>query len=169
MTCSELQPLLSERSPGPLDPEAEALVAAHLAGCERCRLEAASIDETLRLAALPPPSAEEVAALSSLASSTPHAWSRAEHQRRQVRRASAALVAAAAVMLVVFAPWSDRDRPPLIPDDAALEDELPDLESWAMANPLAEELGDDEPDEGDSADASDPDTDDVDLYLNAGE
>jgi anti-sigma factor RsiW len=172
MDCPEIENLLLERAAGPLEPEIEAVVAGHLARCEPCRREAAAAEEALGLAALPPPSAEERAALSPLVENTRAALRQSELRRARLRLAGAALVAAAAAALLVLAPSAGRARraAPLAAD--ASEESTSDLEAWALADPFTEELGEEPEPSEEAGDLGPSDSDlraDDDLYLDPGE
>ena len=61
--CPGFEPLLLDRAAGLLDTAGEARLDRHLAGCPACRAEADAIALALSLAALPPASAAERAAV----------------------------------------------------------------------------------------------------------
>lgn len=163
MDCAEIEGLLLERAAGPLEPEDEAIVAGHLARCEACRREAAAAEEALGLAALPPPSPEEHAALAPLVENTRAALRKADLSRLWLRRAGTALLAAAAAALLVLVPMAGRSRRAVPLAAAPSEESTGDLEAWALADPLSEALGE-EPELSDETAA-----DEDDLYPEPGE
>lgn len=163
MDCAQIEGLLLERAAGPLEPADEAIVAGHLARCEACRREAAAAEEALGLAALPPPSAEEHAALAPLVEDTRAALRRADLRRLWLRRAGVALLAAAAAALLVLMPLAGRSRRAETLAAVPSEESTGDLEAWALADPLSDAFGE-EPEPSDEAPA-----DEDDLYPETGE
>jgi len=100
LECPEAEALLAERASGPIEAEDAAALERHLSGCLPCRVAA---DRDRRLFAsltLPPPGAEEEAALRSLPERALAAWHGAERRRRSARVA----VLAAVVLLAVALP-----------------------------------------------------------------
>lgn len=177
--CVELEPLLMERASGPLDPEDEARVQAHLGGCAGCQQAFREALSLFGAAALPPPSANEQAVLHDLPQRTREALRRAEWRSRWLRRSSAAMLAAAAAILVALAPGGSR-RGAQHPANAVLSQQTggeSDLESWAMSDPLGDALSDGSDEEaalaGDdetSIDASaTPEDEPAELYLDPGD
>jgi anti-sigma factor RsiW len=104
-SCHALQPLLSLRAVGALAPDEAATVEAHLTGCPACRAEAERDAEVLGLAALPPISEPERAALSDLPARTLGALRRRAARRARVRAVLAGVLVAAAVLMAIAAPF----------------------------------------------------------------
>jgi hypothetical protein len=131
--CPEFEPLLLDRAAGGLDADGEGRLQAHLVGCLPCRTEAAALDRALSLAALPPPSAEEMAAVASGAPGTAARWRDGRRQRRFAGRLALAVAASAAFAIAV--PWfllTWHAPAPAAEVEAAWEP--PDLdEVWAAA------------------------------------
>jgi predicted anti-sigma-YlaC factor YlaD len=63
MDCEMLGALLSERRRGELSAEQSKTLESHLAGCPRCRDEAAALESVLEMVELPPISPAELEAL----------------------------------------------------------------------------------------------------------
>ena len=103
--CEMLGALLSERRRGELSAEQDESLTAHLAGCTRCREEAAPLASVLALVELPPVGAAEMEALRPrrVGSAPPHVPGRDW-------RLPAVLVgaAAAAVLMVTVRPGAQR-------------------------------------------------------------
>jgi hypothetical protein len=134
--CPGFEPLLLDRAAGLLDPAGEARLDRHLAGCPSCRAEADAIALALSLAALPPPSTAERAAVGQGAR---EALQRLRAGRRRRRLAGGVLLAvAASAAFAVAVPWVllSRQAPTGPPATVAAAPawELPDLDAaWAAA------------------------------------
>ena len=131
--CPGFEPLLLDRAAGLLDPVGEARLERHLAGCPACRAEAEAVALALSLAALPPPSAAERAAVGQGAREALH---RLRADRRRRRLAGGVLLAvAASAAFAVAVPWVLlSSHAPVAPPVAATGWELPDLDAaWAAA------------------------------------
>src|SRR5262245_4440976 len=110
MTCTDVRKLLVERAMGDLDAEPSALVAAHLAGCDACRVEAGAYARTLgalRAAPALPPSTERRSAVVA-AMARAHADQSELMLTRRPRRLWAPLATAAAFLLAVVGALSVR-------------------------------------------------------------
>jgi len=108
--CRELEPLLAERAAGDLAPADAARLDAHLAGCARCRAEAAAFEQALGLARLPPPDDAERLAAAPLRAGALADIRRAERRRTFARAAATGFAVAAAAALFILAPAAFRDR-----------------------------------------------------------
>jgi anti-sigma factor RsiW len=111
--CSELETLLLDRAAGSLDAAAAGRLEAHLAGCEACRAEAASLEAAIAAARLAPPSEAELRALERAQAATLRHWRGAEGSRRNrslVQGFSAGFAVAAAAAVLVVAPGAYRAR-----------------------------------------------------------
>jgi anti-sigma factor RsiW len=143
--CPGYQPLLLDRAAGELAPADEARLAAHLAGCDACRAEGEALATALSLAALPPPSEAERAALTGLAESVRLEQRRAELRLRPPLRYAAALLAVAAAVAFLLAPAFTRRAPSLPAAEVAaagLADwEAPDPDEVWTASELAADDG----------------------------
>jgi anti-sigma factor RsiW len=134
--CPGFEPLLLDRAAGLLDPVGEARLERHLAGCPACRAEAEAIALALSLAALPPPSAAERAAVGQGARETLHRL-RADRRRRRLGGGVMLAVAASAAFAVAV-PWVLLSRQAPVAPPAAVAGTtgwmLPDLDAaWAAA------------------------------------
>jgi len=137
--CPSFEPLLLDRAAGLLDPAGQARLDRHLAGCPACRAEADAVGLALSLAALPPASAAERAAVEQGAR---EALLRLRADRSRRRFAARVLLAvAASAAFAVAVPW----RPAAPPGAVAAAPagtgwELPDLDAaWAAsADPTAD-------------------------------
>jgi hypothetical protein len=134
--CPGFEPLLLDRAAGLLDPIGDARLDRHLAGCPACRAEADAIGLALSLAALPPASAAERAAVGQGAR---EALDRLRADRRRRRLAGGVLLAmAASAAFAVAVPWVllSRQAPAGPPAAVAAVPawELPDLDAaWDAA------------------------------------
>jgi len=134
--CPGFEPLLLDRAAGLLDPVGEARLDRHLAACPACRAGADAIALALSLAALPPPSAAERAAVGQGARQALHRL-RADGRRR--RLAGGVLIAvAASAAFAVAVPWVLLSRHAPVAPPAAVAGTtgwtLPDLDAaWAAA------------------------------------
>jgi anti-sigma factor RsiW len=135
--CADQLPLLIDRAAGALSPADAARLEPHLAACPACRAEAAGLAETLALAALPPPSRAEVAALDGLADRIRSAQQVAAEGRRLPARVAVALLAVAAAVAFLLAPAFARRAPRLDPAEVAVAEwESPDpAELWSASEP----------------------------------
>lgn len=143
--CPDFEPLLLDGVAGALDDEGARRLEAHLAECLTCRMEAAAIERALSLAALPPPSSEELAAVAAGSPGAVTRW-RAERSTRRVAGRLAIAVAASAV-LALAVPWLlfDRHAPAPLPAGTGVTWETPDLDAvWAAAS-VADPGSSDEP------------------------
>ena len=139
--CERLAALLSERRRGELSSEDAPALDAHLAGCARCREEAAALDAVLAVVELPPVSIQELEALRSR---------RIGEGPRPVARSGAwklpavlVAAAAAAVLTVSVRPPSRHHAAPvaplesagapagaaLLPEDAFVQELFPEMTS----------------------------------------
>jgi predicted anti-sigma-YlaC factor YlaD len=139
--CERLAALLSERRRGEMSSEGGRALDAHLAGCARCREEAAGLEAMLAAVELPPISIQELEALRSR---------RIGEGPRPVARSGAwklpavlVAAAAAAVLTVSVRPASRQHAAPtaavetaavsagraLSPDDAFAQDLFPEMTS----------------------------------------
>ncbi len=136
-SCAEMAALLAERASGPLEAPEEAVLEAHLVGCERCRAAAAEWEAVFSLVALPPPTLKEEAAMRGFAERTLAAWQRSQRRRRSARGflAAVGILSAAALPLWLW-------QGPVSPSPAP---------AVAIAQPLAVEWTD-------AADESEADT-----------
>ncbi|WP_257454011.1 anti-sigma factor family protein [Archangium lipolyticum] len=178
-TCRDYEESLTLHAAGALEPEEEARVLAHLESCAACREEVEAHREVLSLAALPPPSAREEAALEALPRTTLSRWRRTLVQQAARMRTAGALLAVAAAVLLVLGPVV-RHRT-AVPIQPSVEVELPDsltedarsaLEEWALADPLTEvlDLTETQPEESEPGDeALDSELDDFLPSLNPGD
>lgn len=134
--CPGFERLLLDRAAGLLDPVGEARLDRHLAGCPACRAEADAVALALSLAALPPPSAAERAAVGQGAREALHRL-RADRRRRRVTGGVLLAVAASAAFAVAV-PWVLLSRQAPVAPPAAVAAgtvwEFPDLDAaWAAA------------------------------------
>jgi anti-sigma factor RsiW len=143
--CAAWLPLLTDRAAGALDPAAATRLAAHLTGCAACRAEGEALDTVLAMAALPPPSETERAALNGLAESVRLEQRRAEQQRRSPVRYLAGLLAVAAAAAFLVAPAFTRRAPTLTAADVAIAETsnwvAPDANELWTASDLAADDG----------------------------
>ncbi len=107
--CPAYEALVLDRASGDLAPGDAARLDAHLETCPACRAELAAYAETLALARLPGPSAEERAALAGLADRALATLRAAERRQGLVRRTTFAVAAAAAAVVFLLAPAALRD------------------------------------------------------------
>ena len=139
--CRDFETMLIARASGDIQEEAIEMLSQHLTRCEGCAAEAAMLEETLQWVALPPRTAEERAAMTSLPLRTTVAWHRAERRRNIIQGAAAGFMVAAAAAALVFVPVA-RLRPPAI-RPAELNDstmvEL-ELENWAVDVPYGDSI-----------------------------
>jgi len=143
--CPDFEPLLLDRVAGALDEEGARRLEAHLAGCLACRTEAAAVERALSLAALPPPSSEELATVAAGASGAVARWRADRSKRRFAGRL--ALAVAASVVFALTVPWLvfDRHATVPLPAETAVAWEAPDLDAvWAAAS-VADPGSSDEP------------------------
>jgi len=143
--CQEYEELLTLHAAGALEPDEEARVRAHLESCAACRSEAESTARVLAGVALPPPSPAMRQRMEALPQRTLGAWRREQVRRAfRARTVGAVLAAAAAVLLVVSPSLRAAERPSSAvtrPATAAsLSETQAELEQWAAADPLGEEL-----------------------------
>jgi anti-sigma factor RsiW len=106
--CPEFESALIDRAAGELSEADRLAVERHLSECPGCAAEAELLDKTLAAASLPPRSAEERAALSSLALQTSIAWRRSERRRSMLQGAAAGFMASAAAAALIFVPLARR-------------------------------------------------------------
>jgi len=135
-TCSDFQPLLVDRAAGALDDDGARRLDAHLVACLPCRTELAAVERALSLAALPPPSTEELQAVSAAAPMAATRW-RTDHRERRFAGRLALAVAASAVFALAV-PWILFARHATVPPPAAGSAatwKLPDLDAvWAVSS-----------------------------------
>ncbi len=108
-SCSEIEPLLLDRAGGSLGAAEAGRLEAHLAGCQACRAEAASLESAVAAARLAPPSEAERRALERAQAATLRHWRGAEGSRRNrtlVQGFSAGFAVAAAAAVLAVAPGS---------------------------------------------------------------
>jgi len=145
--CERLAALFSERRRGELSSEDARALDAHLAGCPRCREEAAGLQSVLAAVELPPVSIQELEALQSR---------RIGEGPRPVARSGAwklpavlVAAAAAAVLTVSVRPASRHQAGPVAPLETAAAsagDEL--LPEDAYSQELFPEMTSDTGDDG---------------------
>lgn len=180
--CVEFEGLILDRAAGEISPEDDARLEAHQAGCKACRAAERETRQALEFAALPAPTAAELAALDGVAQGVRAALRAAEHRRIWMRGALAGLVAAAAAAVLFL--WPHK-TPPAVqptpaeeqasnaqPEEALIGSSGEELEIWAQSDPFADTFAEPiparaTPEEGETA-LLDPQTH-VDLYLNPGE
>ena len=110
--CPEFESALIDRAAGELSDADRLAVERHLSECPACAAEAELLDKTLAAVALPPRSAEERAALASLAQRTSFAWRRSERTRSMLQGAAAGFIASAAAAALIFVPLAHRMKAP---------------------------------------------------------
>src|SRR5712692_7105492 len=93
--CPEFESLLIDRATGDLSEADKALVEQHLIECRSCAAEADGFEKILSAIALRPRSAEERAAVASMAQRTGLAWRRRERRRSMLQGAAAGFIASA--------------------------------------------------------------------------
>lgn len=148
--CPEYELLLIDRAAGELGDADRFEVERHLTECRACAADAEAFVKVLSAVALPPRSAEERAALASLARRTARAWRRRERINSLLQGAAAGVIAAAVAATFIFVlparrPAVNRQR-----TDPAVTA----LERWASPMPLGSDLREGaieslEPDSGD--------------------
>jgi anti-sigma factor RsiW len=106
--CPEFESALIDRAAGELSKADRLAVERHLSECPGCAAEAELLDKTLAAVSLPPRSAEERAALSSLALRTGIAWRRSERTRSMLQGAATGFMASAAAVALIFFPAARR-------------------------------------------------------------
>jgi anti-sigma factor RsiW len=143
--CPEFEPLLLDRAAGDLSAAGQARLEVHLTDCAACRAEGEALAATLSMAALPPVSEAERAALTGLAESVRLEQRRAELRAGRPIRYAAALLAVAAAAAFLVAPAFTRRGPTLPaaePALAAVQDwEAPDADEVWTASELATDDG----------------------------
>jgi anti-sigma factor RsiW len=145
--CPEYLPLLSARAAGEIAAGDATRLAAHLAGCAACRAEGEALATVLAMAALPPPTEAERAALAGLAEAVRLEQRRAQLHRRAPLRYAAALLAVAAAVAFLVAPAFTRRAPRLTAADLAAATaaapagwEVPDVEElWTASDLLSDD------------------------------
>jgi anti-sigma factor RsiW len=139
--CTGHETALADRAAGILPPVELARLERHLDACPACRAEADALEQALRLAALPPPSAGELSALASGAREALLRERTTTRERRFARRMALAVAASAAFAVAVpwyllsrHAPTAEPAAAPVAADVAGREWDLPDLEAaWAAS------------------------------------
>jgi predicted anti-sigma-YlaC factor YlaD len=143
--CAEYLPLLSDQAAGEGSPADQARLADHLQGCAACRAEAEALAAVLSLAALPPPSEAERAALTGLAESVRMEQRRTALRLRPPLRYAAALLAVAAAVAFLLAPAFTRRGPTAPPLELAVAESAdwvaPDADELWTASELAADDG----------------------------
>jgi len=134
--CPEYELLLIDRAAGELGEADRLQVERHLADCRACAAEAEAFVKVLSAVALPPRSAEERAALASLARRTTSVWRRRERISSLLQGAAAGVIAAAVAATLIFVLPSRR---------AAVNRQRTDpaviaLERWASPLPFGSDL-----------------------------
>jgi anti-sigma factor RsiW len=134
--CPEYELLLIDRAAGELGEADRLQLERHLADCRACAAEAEAFEKVLTAVALPPRSAEERAALTSLASRTTMAGRRRERISSLLQGAAAGVIAAAVAATLIFVlpgrrPAVNRQRT----DPAVIA-----LERWASPPPFGSDL-----------------------------
>jgi anti-sigma factor RsiW len=133
--CSEFESLLIDRAIGELSEADKGLVEQHLIECRGCAAEADGLEKMLSAIALRPRSAEERAAVASMAQRTGLAWRRSERRRSMLQGAAAGFIASAAAAVLLMVSLSRRPigaptyRTGTDPSVAALE-------NWASPGPF---------------------------------
>ncbi len=110
--CQEFESLLIDRAAGELSEADRLAVERHLSECRSCAAEAEALEKTLTAVSLPPRSAEERAALSSLALRSSIAWRRSERTRNMLQGAAAGFIASAAAAALILVPTVRRHTAP---------------------------------------------------------
>lgn len=171
--CAEYEERLDLHAAGALEDAEELRVIHHLETCEACRKSFAASVEVLSLAALPPPTAAEQAALEGLPRRALGAWRQSEQRLGLRRRTLGSLAAAAAVMalmlLVPGTPWRSKTVVlPDVPEAPAASTEvdaetMAAIEAWAGLEPLEEDVGVGEDAAEEDLEGWDEDLDDLNL------
>jgi len=110
--CREVEVLVSLGAAGALEGADAAALEAHLHSCPACRAEKERLAGLLGMARLPPPDAQEAAALSDLSSPLLGELRRRERRGQVLRRLLTGGAVAAAVALAILAPALLRSHGP---------------------------------------------------------
>ncbi|XXF76085.1 zf-HC2 domain-containing protein [Myxococcaceae bacterium GXIMD 01537] len=156
--CPEYEERLTLHAADALEAEEEARVLAHLETCAGCRAEAASTARLLGRLAPPPLTLREQAVVATLPRRTQAAWRREWVRKAARMQWTGALMAAAAVVALVLVPTVRRGAEPraltpvLAPVSADAADEtLEAFDAWALRDPLADALDEDDAEEWEDA------------------
>jgi hypothetical protein len=122
--CRELEVMVSLRAAGATEGEDARILDAHLATCERCRRDVASISVALRLAKVPPATQTERRAVVDLADRTLAAYERRHERRSAGRRVALTAAAVSAFVIALVVPFTVRNPQPS-PEVAAADVVLP--------------------------------------------
>jgi anti-sigma factor RsiW len=131
--CPEFESLLIDRAAGELSDADRLVVERHLSECRSCAAEAEALERTLSALALPPRSAEERAALSSLPQRTGMAWRRGERRRSMLKGAVAGFMASAAAAALILVPVARREANA---NANRADPTVTALERWASPSPF---------------------------------
>ena len=145
-TCADFETLLLDRAAGALDDDGESRLEAHLADCLPCRTEAATLQQALALAALPPPSAREAAIVAAGAPVAAARWRAGRQERRFAGRLALAVAASAAFAVAVpwfLFTWHAPSPAPQAQVEAAWEP--PDLDALWVASAVVDPDAPEEP------------------------
>jgi anti-sigma factor RsiW len=138
--CVEFESLLIDHAAGDLSEVDRLAVERHISECRQCAEEAEAFAKTLSAIALPPRSAEERAAVASLALRTSMAWRRSERVRNLLQGAAAGFLASAAAAALILVPVGRRHTP-ANPNTVRPDPAVAALESWASPNSFGGGLG----------------------------
>jgi anti-sigma factor RsiW len=130
--CPEFESLLIDRATGDLSEADKPVVERHLIDCRSCAAEADGLEKMLSAVALRPRSAEERAAVSSMAQGTVMAWRRSERRRSMLQGAAAGVIASAAAAVLLLASFTR--RPVAAP--YRTDPSVAALENWASPAPF---------------------------------
>ncbi len=133
--CSEFESLLIDRATGELSEADKGLVEQHLIECRGCAAEADGLEKMLSAIALRPRSAEERAAVASMAQRTGLAWRRSERRRSMLQGAAAGFIASAAAAILLVVSFTHRPSgPPTY--RTGTDPSVAALENWASPGPF---------------------------------
>jgi len=133
--CPEFESLLIDRATGDLSEADKALVEQHLIACRSCAAEADGLEKIFSAIALRPRSAEERAAVASMAQRTGLAWRRSERRRSMLQGAAAGFIASAAAAILLVVSFTHRPSgPPTY--RTGTDPSVAALENWASPGPF---------------------------------
>jgi anti-sigma factor RsiW len=131
--CPEFESLLIDRATGDLSEADKSVVERHLIECRSCAAEADGLEKMLSAVALRPRSAEERAAVASMAQGTVMAWRRSERRRSMLQGAAAGVIASAAAAVLLLASFARR---PTVAAPYRTDPSVAALENWASPAPF---------------------------------